>query len=384
MPWAEKGFVMAEEQMLLQEATTRPSISAVTASAGKVKLDNSDASVKTVSGDNFVAKFDMGTGTIYSLTYGGKTIIADGNGPKLDALRAFTNNDNWFYSQWFEHGLHNLQHRATNSTILERKDGTVVLAFTVESQAPNGAKIKGGTSTGKNNIEELTDKKFGENDFKFTTNQIWTVYPDGSIELQSSITSNRPSLVLPRLGYVMKVPQQYAGFTYYGRGPVDNYADRKSGQFIEQHKNTVAGEFVNFPKPQDMGNHEDVRWCALTNPAGEGAVFVATDRLSVSALQYSALDLILAPHPYQLPDAGDTYLHLDAAVTGLGGNSCGQGGPLEQDRVFAGHQDMGFIIRPAGKDLTATANVAPAGEMPLTIMVIVQELLSFLQPAKML
>mgnify|MGYP002229537232 FL=1 len=117
-----------------------------------------------------------------------------------------------------------------------------------------------------------------------------------------------------------------------------------------------------------MGNHEDVRWCALTDPEGEGAVFVAADRLSVSALQYSALDLILASHPYQLPVAGDTYLHLDAAVTGLGGNSCGQGGPLEQDRVFAGHHDMGFIIRPVGKDLNVTANVVPAGEMPLTIM----------------
>lgn len=117
-----------------------------------------------------------------------------------------------------------------------------------------------------------------------------------------------------------------------------------------------------------MGNHEDVRWCALTDPEGEGAVFVAADRLSVSALQYSALDLILASHPYQLPVAGDTYLHLDVAVTGLGGNSCGQGGPLEQDRVFAGHHDMGFIIRPVGKDLNVTANVVPAGEMPLTIM----------------
>ena len=48
----------------------------------------------------------------------------------------------------------------------------------------------------------------------------------------------------------MKVPQQYSNFTYYGRGPIDNYADRKSGQFIEQYTNSVAGEFVNFPKPQ--------------------------------------------------------------------------------------------------------------------------------------
>ena len=369
MPWADKDFVMAEEQVLVKEATDRPLISevaAATAGSLKSRMNPSTERIE-IKGDGFEAEFDQQTGSIYSLKYGDKTIIAAGNGPKLDALRAFTNNDNWFYAPWFEYGLHNLQHKMIEVTARE-KDGKMVLSFTVESQAPNAASIKGGTSSGKNSIVELTDRKFGANDFKFITNQVWTVYPDGSIELQSSITSTRPSLTLPRLGYVMKVPQEYANFTYYGRGPIDNYADRKSGQFIEQHTNTVAGEFVNFPKPQDMGNHEDVRWCALTNQAGQGAVFIATARLSVSALQYSALDLILASHPYQLPKAGDTYLHLDCAVTGLGGNSCGQGGPLVQDRVFAGHHNMGFIIRPAvGANLAAVANVAPAGDIPLSI-----------------
>lgn len=369
MPWADKDFVMAEEQVLVKEATDRPLISevaAATAGSLKSRMNPSTERIE-IKGDGFEAEFDQQTGSIYSLKYGDKTIIAAGNGPKLDALRAFTNNDNWFYAPWFEYGLHNLQHKMIEVTARE-KDGKMVLSFTVESQALNAASIKGGTSSGKNSIVELTDRKFGANDFKFITNQVWTVYPDGSIELQSSITSTRPSLTLPRLGYVMKVPQEYANFTYYGRGPIDNYADRKSGQFIEQHTNTVAGEFVNFPKPQDMGNHEDVRWCALTNQAGQGAVFIATDRLSVSALQYSALDLILASHPYQLPKAGDTYLHLDCAVTGLGGNSCGQGGPLVQDRVFAGHHNMGFIIRPAvGANLAAVANVAPAGDIPLSI-----------------
>ena len=368
-PWAAKGFPMAEEQILIKEATDRPSISEVT--AGAAKLDgfilDKDTKRILIKGADFEAIFDPQTGSIYSLKYGNETVIADGNGPKLDALRAFTNNDNWFYAPWFEHGLHNLIHKATEYKVLNKGNGTLVLSFTVESQAPNAARIKGGTSSGKNSIEELTDRKFGSNDFKFVTNQIWTVYPDGSIELQSSITSNRSSLVLPRLGYVMKVPQQYSNFTYYGRGPIDNYADRKSGQFIEQYTNSVAGEFVNFPKPQDMGNHEDVRWCALTNQAGNGAVFVATDRLSASALQYSALDLILASHPYQLPKAGDTYLHLDCAVTGLGGNSCGQGAPLVHDRVFANQHSMGFIIRPAGKELSVVANVAPAGDLPLSI-----------------
>lgn len=368
-PWAAKGFPMAEEQILIKEATDRPSISEVTANAAKLDGFVLDKDTKRIliKGTDFEAIFDPQTGSIYSLKYGNETVIADGNGPKLDALRAFTNNDNWFYAPWFEHGLHNLIHKATEYKVLNKGNGTLVLSFTIESQAPNAARIKGGTSSGKNSIEELTDRKFGSNDFKFVTNQIWTVYPDGSIELQSSITSNRSSLVLPRLGYVMKVPQQYSNFTYYGRGPIDNYADRKSGQLIEQYTNSVAGEFVNFPKPQDMGNHEDVRWCALTNQAGNGAVFVATDRLSASALQYSALDLILASHPYQLPKAGDTYLHLDCAVTGLGGNSCGQGGPLVHDRVFANQHSMGFIIRPASKELSVVANVAPAGDLPLSI-----------------
>lgn len=368
-PWAAKGFPMAEEQILIKEATDRPSISEVTANAAKLDGFVLDKDTKRIliKGTDFEAIFDPQTGSIYSLKYGNETVIADGNGPKLDALRAFTNNDNWFYAPWFEHGLHNLIHKATEYKVLNKGNGTLVLSFTVESQAPNAARIKGGTSSGKNSIEELTDRKFGSNDFKFVTNQIWTVYPDGSIELQSSITSNRSSLVLPRLGYVMKVPQQYSNFTYYGRGPIDNYADRKSGQLIEQYTNSVAGEFVNFPKPQDMGNHEDVRWCALTNQAGNGAVFIATDRLSASALQYSTLDLILASHPYQLPKASDTYLHLDCAVTGLGGNSCGQGGPLVHDRVFANQHSMGFIIRPAGKELSGVANVAPAGDLPLSI-----------------
>ncbi|MGL4853503.1 MAG: glycoside hydrolase family 2 TIM barrel-domain containing protein [Phocaeicola sp.] len=375
-PWADRGFPQAEEQMLVKEADVRPAIAQVATSSGKLQLQKVEGAIQPIKGDNFEVKFDTQTGSIYSLTYGNETIIAPGNGPKLDALRAFVNNDNWFYSPWFDNGLHNLVHRVTSQALYldqdknEKSKQKVVVSFTVESQAPNGAKILGGTSSGKNSIQELTDKPFGANDFKFTTNQIWTIYPDGSIELQANISSNNPSLVLPRLGYVMKVPEKYSNFTYYGRGPIDNYADRKSGQFVEQHQTTVAGEFVNFPKPQDMGNHEDVRWCALTASSGNGAIFVATDRLSVSALQYSALDLIKAPHPYQLPKAGDTYLHLDLGVTGLGGNSCGQGGPLHEDRIFASNHHMGFIIRPtsANESLKSSAHVSASGELPISIV----------------
>ena len=207
-PWAKQSFPAAEEQFLLQAPNAKPAISEV-AKGGKTTISSvkENAEMRTIKGDNFVATFDMTQGTINSLAYNGQPVFVEGNGPELSAIRAFTNNDNWFYSPWFDHGLHNLRHKAVSSNVITKKDGTIVLAFTVESQAPNAGKIEGGTSSGKNRVVELTDRPFGPNDFKFTTNQIWTVYPDGSIELQSSITSNRPSVVLPRLGYVMQVPQ---------------------------------------------------------------------------------------------------------------------------------------------------------------------------------
>ena len=362
MPWAKKGYVQMEEQLPVKAADAYPTL-AETVKGDAPKLTETEA-MNIITGAGFTVKFDNATGTIYSLNYGGKTIIADGNGPVIDALRAPTDNDNWAYGQWFANGLHNLKHKATNRTVYTRQDGCVILSYTVESQAPCAGQIQGGSS-GRYTIKE--GRTFGPDDFKFTTNQIWTVYADGSIELESNISSNKPSLILPRLGYALKTPKDLNRYTYYGRGPVNNYNDRKTGSFVQLYTSSVKDQFVNFPKPQSMGNREDVRWCALTDNAGQGAQFITTDRMSTSALPWSALQLTLAPHPHELPASDGTYLHLDTKVTGLGGNSCGQGGPLSQDRVKADAHLMGLIIRPATADLTATAKVAPSGEMPLAI-----------------
>ena len=153
MPWARKGFVVAEEQIQVKEAH-RPLISTMIRQGGKLTCGKSRTARLVIQGNNFKVEFDESTGTIYSLTYDSTTIIAAGNGPKLDVLRAFTNNDNWFYSSWFDRGLHHLQHKAKETTIMNKPDGSIVLAFTVESQAPHAAKILGGTSSAKNTIEE--------------------------------------------------------------------------------------------------------------------------------------------------------------------------------------------------------------------------------------
>ncbi|MDF2518216.1 MAG: beta-galactosidase [Sphingobacterium sp.] len=363
-PWANKGFVQMEEQLFVKAAENKPLISAV--AKGKNPVLFKEGELQIVKGDQFLAKFDNNTGSIYSLTYAGKQIIRDGEGPKLDALRAPVDNDNWAYQQWFEKGLHNLKHKVLSSNSYTKKDGTVVLAFTIESQAPYGASLLGGTS-GTYTLKEHKDKPFGKDDFKFTSNQIWTIYQDGSIELSSSITSNNASVVLARLGYSLQLPGEFGNYTYYGRGPINNYADRKTAQFIELHKSTVRDQFVAWPNPQNMSNNEDVRWTSLTNKEGQGVIFIAKEHLATSALEYSELELTFAPHPYQLPKSSGVHVHLDAAVTGLGGNSCGQGPPLEKDRVKAAPTSIGFIIRPVQQnDYLAKAGVATAGDAPIS------------------
>lgn len=369
MPWAKAGYVQMEEQLLVKAADSKPAMAEVTAEMSRPDVVEEDG-FTTVSGNGFTVKFDNKQGTIFSLVYNGKQILREGEGPKIDALRARVDNDNWAYGQWFENGLHNLKHTATSYNWINKKnkkDNTVQLMYTVVSQAPNGAKLEGGNS-GKNSVKELTDKPFGDDDFKFVTNQIWTVYPDGSVELQSSVNSNKPAVVLPRLGYAMQLPEGLSQYTYYGRGPWNNYNDRCTGSFIEQHQSTVKDQFVNFPKPQSMGNREGIRWCALTDGSGNGVQFVAGTVMSASALPWSALEMTLAPHPYQLPKSTGTHLHLDMGVTGLGGNSCGQGGPLDEDRIKAGNHSLSFIIRPVKNgDFIQTSKVSVSGEVPLSI-----------------
>jgi len=357
-PWAKQGFVQAREQFVIQEAGQKPAIATV-AKGSALELSPDQ---KMIVGKDFSVMFDFDKGTIETLKYGNNTII-ENSGLALNAFRAFTNNDRWAYQQWFAKGLHNLQHKALAKSVKANADGSYSYSFTVQSQAPNAAKIEGGTASGRNKIVELTDRPFTDADFRFVTNQVFTVYPDGSIEVQASIASNDDFVNLPQLGYLVTMPKTYFRFTYYGRGKQDNYSDRKTGAFLGIYESDVLKEAGNFPKPQDVGHHQDSRWAALTNMRGAGAIFVGTQPMDVAALPYTAQEMTLAGHPFELPNPSATYLQLNIATTGVGGNSCGPT-PLQRDRVMATQHRFSFIIRPAQAKLAEAANVSASTEAP--------------------
>ncbi|MDO4707913.1 MAG: glycoside hydrolase family 2 TIM barrel-domain containing protein [Porphyromonadaceae bacterium] len=370
-PWAKAHTAEAEEQLLVQEASRLPSLSDEAATRGGRKLraakyKESDRYL-TILGRGLEVVFDNEQGTLHRLSYGGEEYLKPGGGPRLSLMRAVADNDIWAWAQWAAAGLHNLQHRAGAPTICAGRDGSIVIHYSVTVQAPNAARLISGRASGRYSFEELRDKPLGEEDFRIQAEQVWTVHPDGSVELQSNIVSNKPRLPLPRLGYELIIPKVYDRYEYYGRGPVNNYADRKTSQFVERYASLVKHQFVPFPKPQTMGNREEVRWASLTGKDGRGLLFVLGKPMSVSALPYSAMELMLAPHPHELPEPSYIHLHLDASVNGLGGSSCGQGPPLPESQSHATPQRIAFAIRPYNRaTMPEAARVRLTGErLPL-------------------
>ena len=354
MPWAKKGFIQAAEQLHWPEKKVEKSPIASVAKGEKLTLSKDQ---KTLAGKDFSVQFDFEKGTIAKLQYGEQPIVENSDF-QLNAFRAFLNNDVWAYQQWFAKGLHNLQHKALSHKVTKNANGSYSFAFTVQSQAPNGAQLVGKPSAADHHIEEFTNKPFNNDDFRFVTNQVFTVYPDGSIELQAAIVSNVPTAILPQIGYQLKLPKKFRYATYYGRGPQDNYSDRKTGAFVGIYNDEVTFPLPeggsSFPKPQDMGHHQDTRWVALKNDGSKtGVLLVANPTMDFSALAHSPQQLTLAGHPYQLPESDATYLQLSAATTGVGGNSCGPT-PLIRDRVTASPTHFGFIIRPIKVRISGT------------------------------
>lgn len=347
-PWAPAGYLQAEEQLCLTPATKGTEIQTSTASHQGHLTTSVKDSVLTITGKTIHAQLDERTGILTRLAYNGTEVIKDGEGPRLDAMRAWVNNDNWAYEKWYANGLYNLRQKATDMKIRHLRDGNLEVRLTLFVQAPYGAKLEGDVRNWKK-LVEATDKPFTKDDFHFDVALVYTFHTDGSITLTSDITSNKPDLILPRLGFSLKSALDQ--LAYYGRGPIGNYPDRKTGQMLGIYRTTAAQEFVNFPKPQDMANHQDTRWAQLTDNNGNGAVFINPDGMSISLLPYTANELAMANHPHELPASSGNTLHLDAAITGLGGNSCGQGAPLPPDRVKANAHHMVLVIRPVNHDV---------------------------------
>lgn len=168
---------------------------------------------------------------------------------------------------------------------------------------------------------------------------------DGFVDVKATYSFEGSLPEIPRLGLMMKLPRAaFSHVKWYGRGPWENYPDRKQSCPIGLYESSVEEQFTHYPRPQDNGNHEECSFIELSskrertkglsakeNTSGNVLQVVALDApISFSALPYSVAELYAAQHDFELKQAEDpslryTYLSIDCAVLGLGNSSCGPG-----------------------------------------------------------
>ena len=301
--WAKAGHEVTWEQFCLQQGEL---LSADLINKGALQVKEDDKSL-SVSGRGFSVQWEKkAVGSITSLMYNGKEILTQNHfpvQPVTQAFRAPTDNDksfgNWLAKDW---KLHAMDHPLISLESFDhevRADGAVIVRIRTTNLYKEG---------------------------KVTTTSVYTISSDGAIDLKTTFLPQGVLPELPRLGLAFCLAPAYNTFTWYGRGPQDNYPDRKTSAATGLWKGTVAEQYVHYPRPQDSGNKEEVQFLTLTDKRNKGIrVDAVEDVFSASALHYTAQDLHKETHDCNLKPRPEIILSMDAAVLGLGNSSCGPG-----------------------------------------------------------
>lgn len=302
--WAKSGHEVAWEQFCLQKGDL---LSAGLANKGQLQIKEDDKTLQ-VSGRGFSVQWKKTmTGSMTSLIYNGKEMLAHSEDfpvqPVTQAFRAPTDNDksfgNWLAKDWKLHGMDNPQISLESFDHQLREDGAVI-------------------------VQVRTNNVYKEG--KITTTSVYTICSDGTIDLKTTFLPQGVLPELPRLGIAFCLSPSYDTFIWYGRGPQDNYPDRKTSAATGLWKGTVDEQYVHYPRPQDSGNKEEVHYLTLTDKQNKGIRIDAVEEVfSASALHYTAQDLYKETHDCYLKPRAEVILSLDAAVLGLGNSSCGPG-----------------------------------------------------------
>ncbi len=300
--WAKKGWGVAIEQFEIQQGKL-PETTPQSNSKLVSKVVNGNIMVSTTG---FAAVWNS-NGALTSLKYKGKEILATAVGfeiqPVVQAFRAPTDNDkgfgNWLAKDWKTQKLDSPKVKVNFVQHSIRQDG----AFQLD-------------------VYKTNTYKSGKIHTKFT----YLVTASGTVDLLVNFKKEGTLPDLPRLGIALALNSELENYSWYGKGPWENYPDRKSSALIGFWKSTVTEQLFPYPRPQETGNHEDIRFLTLTNTKKQGIKVQALENpFSASALHYSVSDLTNESHNSHLVPRNETILSIDAAVMGLGNSSCGPG-----------------------------------------------------------
>ena len=291
--WVNFEFRKGDEVVARQQFIVQPyQFAAIDAEQAKVDTEETKSYVKMTAAGTTLT-IGKQSGMIDYLDIDGQSMLIDRQSVTPEFWRAPTDND---YGAWMQQRFSQWKSPQMKVTDFSFNENTVLVHLDMPA---NQAKL---TMT-------------------------YTLKTDGSVVVrqQMQVDENAKESWLFRYGMQLQMPKQYNTIKYYGRGPHENYCDRKSSEFIGVYENKVADEYYPYIRPQESGNHTDIRWFEVTD-GKRGLRFESNAPMECSALPYLVKDLDAGArkehswgqHSGDLVERPLTQVHIQQHQMGLG------------------------------------------------------------------
>ena len=318
--WAKAGHVVAREQLSTGSASEVKNEKLIEGTSDKTRLYDESGAIINIENDAMKASFNRQTGVLTSLQYDGQEMLHMQQGPVFNWYRSISND----IQQW-QNLPQDLQawkpseDRCLSFDYTTQDNGDIVVTVNREASV-------------KETVVPYTME------YRFTGG---TMYVDATFEAPEGYS-------LPRIGLQMLLSPRLENIEWYGRGPMENYPDRKDCAFVGKYKTTVSDMREYYVRSQSMGERCDTRWLQLTDGPGKGLRITASpDLFSFSAQHYTDRDLWQVKYGHDIDKVrrAETVLCIDAAMRGIGNGSCGPGA-LEEYQLKGGTYHLRLCFSP--------------------------------------
>ncbi|WP_010136708.1 glycoside hydrolase family 2 TIM barrel-domain containing protein [Ochrovirga pacifica] len=310
--WAKKGHQVAYEQLLLQDNTN--AVELISQSKSTVMVRQTESEIQ-VLGKRFTAKVSKESGALISFTKNSKEQIQFPLQPNF--FRPPVDND------------------IRGASSRDFKKSRKYWEFLADKLKTTQVDV----STGKSSAKVLVTKIYKDEVKILLT---YTFLSDGRVAVKMDMEAKKSLPSLIRFGMEMGVSKDYTQTRFYGKGPWENYVDRKRGTVVDEFSFKTEDLFTNYVFPQENGNRSDVRWLALSSDKKESLVLEGAPYFNFSIWPYAAKNIMQAKHPYDLKPQGFYTLNIDTAHWSLGGTLSET---LPKYILPSGNYSLDFIIK---------------------------------------
>lgn len=327
------GHLYASAQFMLPFASARTAASPDPMALLRTSVEDGNL---TIAGEKVKVVLDMKNGRVTSWNYNGKELLV--KGPEPDFWRPPTDNDYGYnmerlFGVWKKAGERAVM---TGADINNGMPGKVMVTFRYDIPDQDGRKIAGYTST-------------------------YTVLGTGGMVVKNQfnkVSGNVPEI--PRMGMQLRLPARYSNLGWLGRGPHENYSDRKTSAFVGLYESSVSDQYVPYIRPQENGYKTDTRWLTLTDDTGEGVLVQGDPLICFAALnnthddfespgklsQYRKDAITANTHTTDVKPGDFVNLNVDLAQMGVGGDNSWGARIHPQYRLPENRYEYSFRIVP--------------------------------------